>query len=65
MQNNSGNRKIRFTGYLTAIVSLLVFYLLVYLGFLNVERRHQDFQMQMFSREASRILEQMVLYADA
>jgi len=55
----------RTFGYLTAIFSLAVFYLLVFWGFWTLERRHCDFKLQEFSRKASDVLDQMLLNADA
>ncbi|NLF95602.1 MAG: SpoIIE family protein phosphatase [Candidatus Riflebacteria bacterium] len=64
MANFSTKQGTRTFGYLTAIFALAVFYLLVYWGLWTLERRHQDFKLQEFSRTASGVLEQMLLNAD-
>lgn len=54
----------RVSGYLPAILALLVFYLHIYFGLAHFEQRQKDFQLQEFSQESTNLLEQMSLYAD-
>ncbi|HAE40779.1 MAG TPA: hypothetical protein DCG57_19415 [Candidatus Riflebacteria bacterium] len=59
------NRTSRVSGYLPAILALLVFYLLVYSGFSHFEQRHQDLLLQEFSQQSASLLDQMTLAGDS
>ncbi len=52
------------SGYLPAILALLVFYLHIYFGLVHFEERHKDSQLQEFSQQSASVLEQMSLHDD-
>lgn len=57
-------RTSHVSGYLPAILALLVFYLHIYFGLVHFEERHKDQQLQVFSQQSASILEEMSLHTD-
>lgn len=61
----TANKVSRVSGYLPAILALIVFYLLIYYGLAHFEQSHRDFQLQEFSQKSTSLLDQMILNADS